>query len=151
MTICIVDTSILVELLAVPGMTGRHDALVQEYEGRQAAGEQFLLPLPVLFETGNHIAHAPDGHARRGCAERFVRLARDALAERSPFLPTPFPDDLELASWLADFPDRAMAGVGLVDRALIALWDTQRLLHRGRRVLIWSLDDHLRGRDTLGP
>ena len=35
MTICIVDTSIVVELLNLPGLASRHDGLVAEFEQRR--------------------------------------------------------------------------------------------------------------------
>ena len=55
-----------------------------------------------------------------------------------------------MLTWLKDFPDRAMAGVGLADRSLIALWEEQRELQPKRRVYIWSLDQHLLGYDSAG-
>jgi hypothetical protein len=64
-TICIVDTSILVQLLNVPEMSGQRDELMFEYERRASAREQFLLPIAVLIETGNHIAKANDGRLPR--------------------------------------------------------------------------------------
>jgi hypothetical protein len=147
-TICIVDTSILLELLNVPKKTAQHKAIVDEFEKRQAAREQFLLSMAVLIETGNHIAHVDDGGARRDRAERFVALAKGALAGESPFAPTPFPSGEEVVTWLADFPDRATEGLGLADRSLIALWEAQRALNAGRRVYIWSVDTHLQGYDA---
>lgn len=147
MTICIVDTSIVAELLNVPGFTSRHDELLAEFAKRQAR-EQFLLPIAVLVETGNHVAQLPAGHVRRKSADDFVRFASTALRGESPFTPTPMPAIAEVTAWLADFPNDAMRGVGLSDRSLIALWEAQRQLHPRRRVYIWSLDAALVGYDT---
>lgn len=149
MTICIVDTSILVELLNLPGLASRHVGMVAEFEQRQAAREQFLLPIAALIETGNHIAHIPDGVARRKSADDFVQFAAASLHGKSPFTPTPLPSILDVTAWLTDFPDHAMRGVGLADRSLIALWDIQRQLHPQRRIYIWSLDDALISYDTV--
>lgn len=148
MTICIVDTSILVELLNVPGCASRHAELVDAFAGRQQHAEQFLLPLAVLVETGNHVAHVPDGAQRRSAADRFVTLARDSLRGTSPFSATPLPSSADIAGWLDEFPDCAMRGIGLADRSLIALWGAQRELHPHRRVYLWTLDEHLVGYDT---
>lgn len=148
MTICIVDTSVLVELLNLPGLASRHDGMVARFAQRQAAREQFLLPIAALIETGNHVAHIPDGTTRRKSADDFVRFAAASLQGESPFTPTPLPLIPDVTSWLTDFPDHAMRGVGLADRSLIALWDVQRQLHPQRRVYIWSLDDALVGYDT---
>ena len=148
MTICIVDTSIVLELLNVPGYVAQHSLLLAEFAIRQRKRESFLLSLVVLIETGNHIAHVADGSARRKSAEDFVAFAVQALDGKLPFVPTPSPDAEQIRSWLADFPTCAMAEIGLADRSLIALWDGQRELHQGRRVYIWSLDKHLSGYDT---
>lgn len=150
MTVCIVDTSILVELLDVPGLASTHAEVVAQFEVRASSSvrQEFLLPLAVLIETGNHVAQARDGSARRGAAERFVEFARSALGGDSPFVPTALPSTTDIAAWLDDFPERAMRGVGLADRSLIALWESQRELQPHRRVYIWSLDQHLLGFDT---
>lgn len=148
MTICIVDTSILDELLNVPGKASRHVETVAEFEVKQGAREQFLMPIAVMIETGNHIAHCSEGDVRRSRAMTFVEFARTALSGSSPFVATPFPDVNALHGWLDDFPAHAMRSIGLADRSLIALWDEQRELHRTRRVYIWSLDKELHARDT---
>lgn len=149
MTIAIVDSSVLDELLCVPGRTDRHEEALAAFAARQSR-EHFLLPLAVLFETGNHVAQASNGQARRACAERFVQFAQQAIQGELPFTPTPSPTSEQLRTWLDRFPERAMEGIGLVDLSLIALWNDQRALHRGRRIYIWSFDEHLGGYDT-GP
>ena len=126
MTVCIVDTSVLVELLGLPGFEENHDIRVEEFAERIAARETFLLPLPVLLETGTHVAQIANGNYRRQCAERFCAFVKPALVGDTPFVPTPSPDISEVASWLDDFPVHAMQKVGLVDRSLIALFERQR-------------------------
>lgn len=146
--VCIVDTSILVELLNVPGLAAQHEEALESFKQRQRAREQFLLPLAVLIETGNHVAQVANGDARRKAANGFVEFARSALGGRSPFVPTPLPVADELSQWLDDFPDHAMRQIGLADRSLIALWDAQREIQPHRRIYIWALDDHLMSYDT---
>jgi hypothetical protein len=147
-TICIVDTSILVELLNFRGLASRHEEVVAEFAQRQQAREEFLLPLAVLVETGNHVAHIPDGAARRKSAADFVQFASASIRGRLPFTPTPLPITADIAAWLNDFPDHAMRGIGLADRSLIALWEVNRQLHPHHRVYLWSLDEALVGYDT---
>ena len=148
MTVCIVDTSILAELLNLPGMAEEHEETVASFEARQKEREQFLLPLAALIETGNHVAHLTDGAARRKFAQIFVTFAKAALGGATPFVATPFPSANDVASWLDGFPDQAMKKVGLADRSMIALWEEQVELHPMRRIYIWSLDSDLRARDT---
>ena len=150
MTVCIVDTSILVELLDVPGKVSHRAQVLSDFEQRQKRNQQFLLPVAVLIETGNHIAQVSDGRVRRERAGRFVKFAGDALEGQSPFVATPFPANADVATWLADFPDYAMRGLGLADRSVVALWHEQRALNRDRRVYVWALDAHLSAYDTDG-
>lgn len=149
MTVCIVDTSVFVEILGLPGFDEHHELRVGEYEERIAGGETLLLPLPVLLETGNHVAQIGNGNHRRQWAEHFCNVVRPALLGQSPFIPTPSPSVAEVTAWLDGFADHAMQKVGLVDRSLIDLFERQRVLLRGsRRVYIWSLDHALLGYDT---
>jgi len=149
-TICIVDTSVVLELLNVPGKASQHEAVTAEFEQRLGAREEFLLPIAVLVETGNHVAQLKlqDGGARRRSAELFREFAAKALDGAMPFVPTPFPSRADVAAWLNDFPGYAMRGIGLADRSLVALWEAHRDLQPRRRVYIWSLDQHLAGYDT---
>ncbi len=150
MIVCIVDTSVLCELLAVPGksVSEEHDAMRNEFERRWRRHEQFLLPIVTIVETGNHIAHASDGTLRRATAQRFVELVRDAIDGRSPFTPTPEPTTADLRRWLDQLVDDAARGIGVGDRSLIDTWQSQRELHPRGRVYIWSKDRHLESYDT---
>lgn len=85
MTICIVDTSILDELLSIPGWASHHDEVLTAYARRQQKREAFLLPIAVLIETGNHVAQVPDGARRRKAAELFQQFARSVLDGQTPF------------------------------------------------------------------
>ncbi|WP_308255994.1 hypothetical protein [Geminocystis sp. GBBB08] len=42
-----------------------------------------------------------------------------------------------------DFPDSAMRGSGLGDLSIIHDWQKLCNINQGRRVYIWSLDEHL--------
>lgn len=146
--IVLVDTSIFCEVLEVPGMCSRSEATRAELRQRIERDEWLLLPVPTIVETGNHIAQNGDGRQRRQAAERFVLQVGKALEGSSPFKPTS-PMDLDvLRIWLEEFPDHAMRGVGLADLSIIKEWERERELNAGRRVVIWSLDQHLSGYDT---
>ncbi|HEY4239449.1 MAG TPA: hypothetical protein VGM88_06520 [Kofleriaceae bacterium] len=148
MTVCIVDTSVFVELLGLPGFDGDHDFRLAEFEERVRAREKFLLALPVVLETGNHVAQIPDRDRRRW-AEKFVDFIRPALEGNSPFVATEAPTIEQVKMWTADFPAYAMRRVGLVDRSLIELFERERVrLRNTRRIYIWSLDEALMGYDT---
>jgi hypothetical protein len=147
-TIVIIDTSVFVEVLALPGLAEASEDMQDQLQVWIVSRAALLLPIAVIIETGNHIAQLADGRHRRAAAKRFVEVVQEALVGNSPFAPTPSFAVESLREWLPNFVERAMAGVGLADASLIELWEQQRTLSPARRVLIWSLDDDLAGYDT---
>lgn len=143
----IVDTSVLCNLLRVPHMDQDAERAAREFSSALANGDVFLLPVAVIYETGNHIAHVADGGKRRAVAQGFVDLVRKAFGGEIPFVPTPLQDPEGMAVWLSEFPDQAARGMGFGDLAITKVWDEQRALNQARRVLIWSYDRHLQGYD----
>lgn len=152
--ICIVDTSILCELLQVPNMSDGYAEHRAALEAKVENGESLLVPMPAVLETGNHIGQNGSGGQRRKAAQRFVSFIESAIAGDAPFTPTPFPDVEEMRGWLSQFPDWAARvdekgrGSGLGDLAIQREWDRQRRLNPMRRVYIWSKDLHLSSYDT---
>lgn len=149
--ICLVDTSVFVEILRVPGMDNHYADVVAELEARLTRLESLFLPMATILETGNHIGQHGDGRERRACAQRFVQQVGAALNGQSPFKPINFLEAKQLQAWLAEFPDHAGRGSGLGDLSIIHDW--QRLCEQNpqRRVTIWSLDQHLAGYDRPAP
>lgn len=141
--ICIIDTSVFVEYLAVPTMASRTSQIVSELKHKVDNDEQLFLPMATVFETGNHIGQNGDGNQRRQCAERFVKQVQSALAGESPFSPIDFVEADKMQRWLNEFPDWATQERGLGDLSIMHDWERQCELNKGRRVYIWSLDAHL--------
>lgn len=141
--ICLIDTSIFVEILNVPNMASTRREVMKELEAKIEHEESLFLPMATIIETGNHIARNGDGQQRRRCAERFVEQVDKALKGESPFKPVTFLSQEQLRSWLSEFPDSAMRGTGLGDLSIIH--DFRRVCSRNlsRKVYIWSLDGHL--------
>jgi hypothetical protein len=148
-SVCLIDTSILCELLNVPKISSRHMECVGLLEQKIEAGEILLLPMVTIFETGNHIGQNGDGAQRWRTARLFVKLVEDAIKGTSPFIATPFFEREALLRWLGDFPDwakridRKAKGSGLGDLAIAKEFEHQCQLNPGRRVYVWSLDSHL--------
>ena len=145
--VIIVDTSIFLNLLNVPGFNQDRDAVVEQFKGFVDTSSSFLLPVGAIFETGNHIVKLPDGGNRRRYAEIFSEQVSQALKETAPWVVIPSPDAARLGAYLQDFPDVAMRGVSLVDFSIVRAWEEARERHQEQRVLIWSLDGHLEGYD----
>ncbi|MGE8045860.1 hypothetical protein ACQKO6_16870 [Pseudomonas monteilii] len=141
--ICLLDTSIFLEILNVPVKAQQHERIVEQLAERIRQKESLFLPMATILETGNHIGQNGDGGARRACAERFVIQVSKALAGGSPFKPISFLEAEELGVWLREFPDHATGGSGLGDLSIIHDWTRLCSQNRARRVYIWSLDVHL--------
>lgn len=149
MTICILDTSVFLNWLDVPGRNQRRAEVVGSLESYVEQGTSLLLPLAAIYETGNHIAQNDhlDGNGRRSLAGRFVQQVRGSFSGEAPWTATPRLLSGDMEQWLDEFPDCAMRGVGLVDLSIVKVYQRQCELNRGRRVFIWSYDQHLQGYD----
>ena len=141
--ICLIDTSILVEILNVPRKAVLYEKVWSELETKIRNKETLFLPMATILETGNHIAQNGNGNQRRTCAQKFVSQVQKALNGESPFRPISFLTDKQLQHWLNEFPESAMRGSGLGDLAIVH--DFYRTCEQNprRRVYIWSLDEHL--------
>lgn len=145
--VVIVDTSVLLNLLDVPGRNQGRDAVLGRFEELLDAEVNLLLPIAAIFEAGNHIARLSDGRQRRSHAQRFSNRVREALNGRAPWIVTPLPNLRELVDWLNDFPESAMQGVNMGDLSIVKTWESACAKHPQCRIRIWSLDRHLVGYD----
>lgn len=147
--ICLIDTSILCEFLAVPDRCDRAEEIAEETRRKIERRETLLLPMSSILETGNHIGQNGDGRQRRAAAERFVNLVETAIRGETPFTPTPFFEPERLLAWLREFPDWAGHGSGFADLTIAQEFHRQCTLNPLRRVYIWSLDRHLSSYDSM--
>lgn len=144
MTIVIVDTSILLNILDVPGKNERRDEIRRELGNLvKERGVELFLPLVAVVETGNHIAHLADGRLRRKHGEKLVGIVRRALRGEAPWVLVPFPERADLEKLLDGLADRLVRGIGFADASIIAIWHQQKSRWPQRRVWIWSLDGQL--------
>ena len=147
--IVIVNTTVLLNVLDVPGKNQNRNAVLDRFETLVDAGANLLLPMGAVFEPGNHIAQLPNGQQRRQYAEVLRDEVRRALEGQAPWTPLQLPDAEQLADWLEGFPDSALRGAGMVDLSIIKAWERTYAQHPAHRVEIWSLDRHLTGYDHV--
>ena len=149
-SIVLLDTSIYLNVLDVPGYNQDRAEVLAEFERLIRANSHFLLPMATIWETGNHIANVPGGQVRRDFAAKLVNDVRKTINGESPYRPTHFPDQRQFLAWLDEFPDVVMRqkspkkhreGVSLSDLSIIKEWEQARARHSMSRVFIWSLDD----------
>ncbi|MCE1272926.1 MAG: hypothetical protein LWW75_00135 [Chlorobiales bacterium] len=155
--IVLLDTTVYLNILDVPGRNQDREDIFSEFGLRIENGDNFLLPMASIWETGNHIAHLADGNLRRQFTAKLVSDVRDALNGKSPYQPTYFPTRDVFMEWLDEFPDYAQRnksdqkpneGISLSDLSIIKEWTQTSGRHFMSRVLIWSLDCDLSNYDT---
>lgn len=146
-----VDTSVLCNLLAVPGRDQHRSRVIAEFQQRADAGTQFVLPLTALIETGNHIANSTA--SRRTAAERFVRMVWQIVEGTAPWrlnrvewgqsLLRAFVDGDSAGQPAIDLLGAAQLGAG--DLAILVERDDfiARTAYKASEVGVWSLDDGL--------
>ena len=147
MSICLIDTTVFCNILRVPNHDQQGSEVTEQLKHLIQQHVTLLLPMATIIETGNHVARSGSGRQLRAAARRFVEQVLAAIDGHAPWTPTPFFEQDELRQWLGEFPDSAMAGVGLADLAIRKEFDRQCRLHPWRRVFIWSLDGHLAAYD----
>jgi len=147
-SIVLVDTSVLLNVLDVPGRNQQRESVLDELGAFIEAEDLLFIPMAAIIETGNHIAHMDgDGRLRRQAAERFVEVIGNALKDKAPWKPINFPSSMHLLDWLGEFPDSAMRKVGMGDLSIKKEWE--QLCHQWpmSRVRVWSVDVDLHGLD----
>ena len=145
--IVIVDTTVLLNILDVPGRNERRADVLAELENLINAGDHLFIPMAAIVEAGNLIAQLKNGGQSRAAAERFVAEVRKALANEAPWKPINFPSNQEVLGWLDAFPDAAMQGLGMGDLSIKKEWELLCAKYRMSRVRVWTYDDDLGGLD----
>lgn len=149
-TVRFIDTSVLCNLLDVPGRNQHREAVQAEFRALVEEGRtRFVIPVTTVIETGNHIANAAGD--RRGAAERLQRLLDRAVDEDAPW-------QLHAVTWDAGFLAALRAGdgtgmplvdhlgngtMGTGDLAILCERDAFRARTDFRAVEIWTLEANL--------
>lgn len=149
-TVTLVDTSVLCELLQVPGKCdqNRFALLNEELDVRAERGERLVIPVTAVIETGNHIAQCQgDRHA---AARRLVKLLVRAASHDAPWtvLDTRFDQGFLEAlrngdSTGEDLCALAARKVGAGDVAMLVERDQLRRDTALQAVDVWTLDQDL--------
>jgi hypothetical protein len=147
--ICLIDATVLCELLPVPGKSQRHQQVRTDFDQRKAAAHEMFLPFATLIEVGNHVGQVSDANQRRQVSIKFVDIVRKAMDGGQPFEMFRIPERRDVARWLDAFPNWSpVLGAGLGDLSIKIEWERLRSANRKRRVYVWSFDAHLQGLDT---
>ncbi|MBT2441716.1 hypothetical protein J7E93_16665 [Streptomyces sp. ISL-36] len=146
-----VDTSILCNLLEVPGKDQDRERVIDELRRKRDAKDcDLLLPVTAVIETGNHIAQLADGRLRRRYAEKFAGVLRMVVEGSAPWALNEVEWD---AAHLSALIEGGRTGASLVEHAankvgcgdLNILVERDRYLDRtsGVQATVWTLDQGL--------
>lgn len=150
-SICLIDTSVFLNLLDVPNRNTSKDKVLKDFETYAKADCIFLLPMATILETGNHISQNGDGNIRRVVAQRFVQFVKSTFANEAPWRLIEFPSTQEISLWLEQFPNLAgkskapnkSEGTSFGDLSIIQDFEKTCKKNSMSEVFIWSLDHDL--------
>jgi hypoxanthine-guanine phosphoribosyltransferase len=148
MIVRFIDTSILTNLLNVPGKNQDIEKVKEEFKRALDNKDTLILPMASIIETGNHIAHIKaSGSIRRKCAERFCIYLNKTAKGEAPWTFDGIPFSKTDLEYLAGaFPDWASRRTGLGDLSIIRQYENyiENVPATGK-IIIWSMDTHLAG------
>ena len=142
-----VDTSVLLNLLDVPGNNDRHQADVDTRDQLLDSGFLLILPVTTVIETGNAIARDAGG-LRHDRSRAFVEILRATLSATSPWAASDVGLTNELLGAVLDGHQRAPGlrtlmteGVGSGDACILAeVAEYRTRISSAYPVRIWSHD-----------
>jgi hypothetical protein len=145
------DTSVLLNILDVPGKNSDRDDVVSEFRRLVKAGSPMVVPIAAVIEVGNHLAQLP-GDVARNRTGRFADFLRQALAGTPPWVVSGTTWDESFLTALVngngrpDLVELATQAVGSGDVSILV--EVDRFLARtdrpsGQAVRLWTLDASL--------
>lgn len=147
----VIDTSYLDELFAIPKYCtddGRREVRARYRRAIEQAASLFV-PLPCVFELGNHVANISSGRTRARTAETVADAVRSAFSTGVPFTITPADLPVTINEVFRAFTEELVVeGVGMTDAFVIR--EAIRLraaTDKSSQVHIWTRDNALKARE----
>ncbi len=148
------DTSVLLNVLDVPGKNGERQLVVPRFSELVRSGTTLMIiPMAAVIEVGNHISQLADGGVRRDRMRRFADFLRKSLSGHPPWVVSGSTWDSEFLGELVEgrlgrpgLVDLSSGGVGAGDGSI--LLELERYRRRSDvpsqlPVELWSLDQGL--------
>lgn len=149
----LLDTSIVVEVLEVPGKSRATTDIGATIERKLSAGVRLFIAAAALIETGGHVSRVEDGTLRRACAERFKKLIEKTLDGNAPWSFRPLPWDEAFLRALIRLPGQGHDMVEAIQTKYLQFGDLgvlQEFLQLRANldraavdVRLWTLDEKL--------
>lgn len=105
MVVRFIDTTILCNLIPVPGRDSDRAEVLAELQTFVSARDVLILPVTAVIEAGNFIAQVDDGRLRRSAATSLDAQLRLAVQGQTPYTFHDF-------AWSAGFVERFLEGAG---------------------------------------
>lgn len=147
MNVRFIDTSVMLNLLEVPDRCSDAKQVKEQLKDALDAREVLILPLAVIIETGNHIAHISNGTVRRSIAVKFGEYIRKTAEEEAPWKLYGKELDKEGLLYLAEhIVENAQQKIGVGDMSIIYAYEQfKEKVPAIGTIMIWSTDTHLQG------
>jgi hypothetical protein len=151
-SIFVIDTSYLLELFRVPGHSkvSAVEEVKKRFEYAIETGGRFYVPLPCIFELGNHIAKVNDGNIRRKLGKELYETVQSCVNENMPWNITPA-TGIELLPKLCEaFSNKyVIQGVGLTDAFIVQEANRLKKTYSKHKVKvhIWTKDQALKAQE----
>lgn len=152
-TIYVIDTSYLIELFACGRDSNVHasKSVRERFKLANRSGGRFFVPLPCLFELGNHIADVAHDELRARLVLSLLEAVRGSLSENKPWTitPTGAPESV-LPSLMELFrPLATKQKIGLVDTFTLSEASRLKQTYRSYKALvhIWTNDRTMKRRE----
>lgn len=147
MNVRFIDTSVMMNLLEVPGRCSDAQFVKAEFKRAIDDEEVLIIPIATIIETGNHIAHINNGNNRRIIASKFGEYLRKTAEGEAPWQLYGVGLDKDGLLYLADhIEENALQQVGMGDMSIIHAYEQYKSNIPGiGRIMIWSTDKHLQG------
>lgn len=146
MNVRFIDTSIIMNLLEVPGRCQDMEHVKLEFSKALEAGDTLILPVSTIIESGNHIAHISSGGIRREKALKFKEFLMNTAYNTAPWqlYGTELKND-DLLYIAQEFPDKALTlQMGIGDLSIIRFYEKYKEnVPAIGKIMIWSTDAHL--------
>ena len=114
MNVRFIDTSVMANMLKIPGRCNDAESVQEEFKQVLEAKEVLILPIATIIETGNHIAHIADSNARRSIAGKFGEYLRKTAEGEAPWQLYGIEIDKEGLLYLADhIEENAIQKIGM--------------------------------------
>lgn len=138
----IIDTSVMDNLLDLPGWNQRHEETKDELLRLVKRKVTLILPVTTVIETGNHIAQLT-GADRYALAQKFAGILRATARDEAPWHFGP-PFDAIFLLRVADLlPQMAARGIGGGDTSIKAAFEKYVADTPNVSVKVWSYDSDL--------